>query len=461
MQKPSYSILVVEDDPAYRELLELNLREEGYQVATVADHSEALDYFEKEVYDLVICDLRLPGPSGLELLKQLKNHAPGTRFILLTALGITEQAVQAIKNGADDYLVKGSVTPDSLLEAVNNSLERRHYHEEPDQTVQPNTGEMNILPLIGQNPEMQNLMQRINRVASFRSPVLITGENGTGKEMVARALHQQSPEHDHPFSIIHLGSMSGTLMDSELFGNVKGAFPGANQTRKGLIEEAHQGTIYLHDVAELPQPLQAKFLRLLQHGKIRRLGDSEEIDVDVRIISATTQDLWARMREGTFREDLLYALNVIHLHLPPLRDHLEDLPQLINNILDNIQQKKGIDQKTLTPETLKLLLSYEWQGNIRELETALEHAAILSEDTEIIPDHLPDNLKPSPPGISFHIPPDAISLKKVIKELTEGAEKELILRALALTNNNRTKAARLLGISHRSLLYKLKDYQLR
>lgn len=460
MQKPSYSILVVEDDPAYRELLELNLREEGYQVATVADHSEALDSFEKEVYDLVICDLRLPGPSGLELLKQLKDHAPGTRFILLTALGITEQAVQAIKDGADDYLVKGSVTPDSLLEAVNNSLERK-YHDEPEHTEQLNTGEMNILPLIGQNPEIQNLAQRINRVASFRSPVLITGENGTGKEMVAYALHQHCTAHNRPFSIIHLGSMSGSLMDSELFGNVKGAFPGANQTRKGLIEEAHQGTIYLHDVAELPQPLQAKFLRLLQHGKIRRLGDSEEIDVDVRIISATTQDLWARMREGTFREDLLYAMNVIHLHLPPLRDHLEDLPQLVRHILDNIQEKKGIDQKALSPDTLKLLLSHEWQGNIRELETALEHAAISAEDTEITPDHLPDYLKPSPPGISFHIPPDAISLKKVIKELTEGAEKELILRALALTNNNRTKAARLLGISHRSLLYKLKDYQLR
>ncbi len=461
MQKPSYSILVVEDDPAYRELLELNLREEGYQVSTVTDHSEAIDNFEKEVYDLVICDLRLPGPSGLEVLRQLKDHAPGTRFILLTALGITEQAVQAIKDGADDYLVKGSVTPDSLLEAVTNSLDRKYHQEEPDHTVQPIPGDMDILPLIGHSPEIQNLVQRIHRVASFRSPILITGENGTGKELVARALHQQSPVKEHPFSIIHIGSMTGTLLDSELFGNVKGAFPGANQTRKGLIEEAHQGTIFLHDIADLPQPLQAKFLRLLQHGKIRRLGDSEEIDVDVRIISATTQDLWARMREGTFREDLLYALNVIHLHLPPLRDHIEDLPQLAKQLLVNMLEQKGIDQKTLSQEALKLLLSYDWLGNIRELETALERAAILAEDTEITPEHLPDTLKPSPPGISFHIPPEAIALKKVIKELTEGAEKELILRALAITNNNRTKAARLLGISHRSLLYKLKDYQLR
>jgi two-component system response regulator AtoC len=476
------SILVVEDDSGYRELLELTLREEGYEVATVTNHTEALNACKQDDYDLVICDFRLPGQNGLDLLKELKKRAPNTGFILLTALGKSDQAAQTIKDGADNYLVKGSLTPDTLATAVRKALERRQmwkdnqhmqrsshfvHNGNVQETASAEIGgksphsQFDFEALSGHSPAMADLRERIKRVAPYRSPILITGESGTGKELVARSIHQHSSFKDGSFVSVDVASLPGTLLDSELFGYVKDAFPGADQNMKGQIEEAENGTIYFHDIAELPHPLQAKLLRLIQHQKLRRLGDSQEINANTRVICATTKDLWALTREGAFREDLLYGINVIHLHVPPLRERPEDIPTLVDHILLKLQKTQRIQSKSLSPETMKPLMDYQWPRNIRELETILERSAILAEGPVVTPDHLPDELKPSPKGITFHIPSDLIYLKDVIRELTEKAEKELITRALSQTNNNRTRAAKLLGISHRSLLYKLKDYHIR
>jgi two-component system response regulator AtoC len=492
-------ILVVEDDPDYRELLELSLKEEGYQVFTVADHREALEAFhnpDQPGFDLVICDLRLPGPerSGLNLLKELKERsmrraslqagkearlaatAPG--FILLTALGTNGEARQALQQGADDYLVKGTVTPDSLIQAVRKALQRRH----PVPAYRAVDWQ-----LVGQSAAIKEISSQIDRIASARSrsgaalPVLITGEPGTGKELVARLIHLRSPCagappcREHQFSTVStLGAptrpgLPSTLLDTELFGYVKGAFPGAEAPKIGVIEASDQGTVFLQDIADLPQPLQVKLLRVLQHRKVRRLGDSQEVEVDVRIIGATTRDLWALAKEGTFRDDLLASLNAVHIHMPPLREHAEDIPELVNHFLRRIAGHDGLPATGSTrhihqvsPEAMRLMIKYPFPGNVSELETMLERAVIMAEGLVISLEHLPESLKPFPKGITISFPPEndgaLTPLKKAIRELTETVEKELIRRALSKSFNNRTRAARLLGISHRSLLYKLKEY---
>ena len=461
MQMNSQSILVVEDDAGYRELLELSLREEGYQVSTVANHSEALHAFNDAHYDVVICDFRLPGQNGLDLIKDLKERAPRTAFILLTALGMAGQAKQAISQGADYYLVKGAVEPDTLALAVRKALEQKRLQEENERLRTGQRHEGGMEASVKQSPTMQAIWDQIAKVGSFRSPVLITGESGTGKEQIARSIHDQSPYNDSTFTTINIGSTPSTSLDSELFGYIKGAFPGADQYKKGLIEATDGGTVFFNDIADLARALQPKLLRVIQHGKLRRLGDSQERDVGVRIICATSRDLWAMMREGSFREDLLYGLNVIHLHIPPLRERPEDIPALADHLLSKMMEQQGMELKKLSPEALKLLMDYHWPGNSRELEAVLERAAILADSALITPEHLPEELQPAPQGITFHIPPNLISLKEVIRDLTEQAEKELIQRALSQTENNRTHAAKLLGISHRSLLYKLKDYNIR
>jgi two-component system response regulator AtoC len=459
MKMAATSILAVEDDPGYRELLELALEEEGYKVATVANYTDARHAFEKSPYALVICDLRLPGKSGIELIRDLKQRAPETGFILLTALGIRGQVVQAMKDGVDKYLVKGAMTPDTLLQAVHSVLEQKRLRENQEQNVVP--GSTASIALIGQSAAIRDILNRIERVATFRSPILITGETGTGKEAIARAIHDHSLSRERQFATVQVASLPSSMLDSELFGYVKGAFPGADNSRKGVIEDADGGTVFFDDIADLPQPLQPKIHRVLQQHKLRRLGDSQEKAVDVRIVCATSHDLWAMSREGTFREDLLQALNVVHIHVPPLRDRCEDIPVIADWLFSKINQERDVGLRKLSPEALKILMEYAWPGNVRELESVLERAAVLTEGPMITPEHLPEEVQPAPQGVILHIPEDQIRLKDVLRELTQNAEIELIHRALAKTDNNRTHAAKLLGISHRSLLYKLKEYNIR
>jgi two-component system response regulator AtoC len=380
---------------------------------------------------------------------------------VLTALGVRGQAVQVKKQGVDDYLVKGAITPDSLIQAVRKALNQKKPAKDPDHSHPSPMMEERLNALVGNSPAVKDLEDRINKVAPYRSPVLITGESGTGKELIARSIHEQSQHKDRPFITVHLGSLPISMLDSELFGHVKGAFPGADEAKIGCIEKADGGTVFFHDIADLPQSLQPKLLRVLQHRKFRRLGDSEEQAINVRIICATSRDLWAMIREGTFREDLLYGLNVVHLNIPPLHERPEDIPVLAEHILSEIADKKKIDHRSLSPDALRLLMEYHWPGNIRELTTVLERVTLSNDAHTITLDHLPKELRPAPKGITFYIPPDLISLKNVIREMTERAEKELINRALSQTNSNRTHAAKLLGISHRSLLYKLRDYKIR
>jgi len=486
MQVTSQSILVVEDDPGYRELLELNLTEEGYRVTTAANQTEARDACDKNRYDLVVCDLRLPGKNGIDVVRDLKERTPETSFIVLTALGVRGQAAQAMKDGVDAYLVKGTMTPDSLLQAVREALARNRQRRDDCQPSASSRVDDTPLALVGGSPAIQDIQNRIERLAPFRSPVLITGENGTGKELIAKAIHDHSPSRNGGFAVVRVGSVPCSMLDSELFGYVKGAFPGADINKRGMIEDAVGGTVLFYDIADLPQPLQPKILRVLQRRRLRRLGDSQEREVEVRIICATSRDLWAMTREGLFREDLLSALNVIHIHIPPLRERPEDIPVIAEYLLsrtggqagtpDNIMGmgrqpggsqdalgfggNRGVGSKRLSPEALKAVMEYPWHGNIRELESVLGRAALLAGEI-VQPEHFPREIKPSAPGVTFHIPSDLICLKDVVRQLTEQAEKELITRALSQTNNNRTHAARLLGISHRSLLYKLKEYNIR
>ena len=314
--------------------------------------------------------------------------------------------------------------------------------------------------IIGKSTKMQEIFRRIEKIAEYKSTVLITGESGTGKELVAKAIHYSSPRRDLPFIAVNCGAIPGELLESELFGHVKGAFTGAIAAKKGLFTEADKGTIFLDEIGDLPLNLQVKLLRVLQEGEIRRVGDTRTFQVDVRVIAATAKDLLEEVQKGNFREDLYYRLNVVPFYLPPLRERREDIPLLVWHFLRKYSAETGKEIKEIAPDAMNALVAYEWKGNVRELENVIERAVVMSEGQIITTEYLPEGLVKSTSDIILKIPESRISIKTTVKELVEMAEKELIARALAKTGNNRTRAAELLEISHRALMYKLKEYHL-
>ena len=460
MPEPLERILVVDDEENMVHFLTKLLRAEGFEVEGVRTGEAALDRLRAGPFELVLTDLKLPDTDGIEILKAVRELHPETVVVLITAYGTIESAIEAMRAGAYDYVTK-PFRASEILQVVEKALERVHLRREVSQLRQVVEERFGFASLVGKSAKMQEVYTQIEKVAAARGTVLIQGESGTGKELVAKAIHFNSPRKSGPFVVIDCGAIPEALQESELFGHERGAFTGAIATKKGLFEEAHGGTLFLDEVAELAPGLQAKLLRALQDGEIRRVGGTKTLHVDARVIAATNRDLAAEMREGAFREDLFYRLNVFPIFLPPLRERREDLPLLVDHFLDRLAQEGGKPPKRLSPEALRAMMAYPWPGNVRELEHALERAALLSEGETITDHDLPPEILAPKDELTVILPDSAAGFKETVARLIRDAEVRLILRALAQSGGNRTEAARLLGISRRALLYKLNEYNLR
>ncbi len=446
-------ILIVDDEEGMRHMLSIILKKEGYETTSVSNGNEALTAAEKDDYDFILCDIRMPGMDGLTLLQELKKRGCNSTIIMMSAYGTMDTAIEAMKIGAYDYISK-PFKSDEIILTIKKAEERERLRKENIFLKKEVEGRYKFSNIIAKSKNMLEIFETISKIASYKSTVLIIGESGTGKELIAKAIHYNSPRKNKAFIPINCGAIPENLLESELFGHVRGAFTDAIFTKKGLFEEADGGTIFLDEVSDLPLSLQVKLLRVLQEDEIRRVGDTKPIKVDVRIIAASARDLVGEVKMGRFREDLFYRLNVLNIHLPPLRERKEDIPLLVNHFIEKFNKKIGRNIKGITSDAMKMLMDYEWKGNVRELENVIERAVILADGECISTEHLPE-------GIIKAVTEPVVSITEgefSIKKASSALEKELIKRALKYTGGNRTKAARLLEISHKALLYKMQEY---
>jgi len=446
-------VLVVDDDASLRRIVEYNLAEEGHAVATAASGEEALRALERSRFDLVVTDIKMPGMDGMELLRRVKTASPGTEVIVITAFGTIEMAVEAMKAGAFEYITK-PFNRDELKLAARKALKLRHLEVENVRLRREVARKYGFENIVGDSPAMQRVFRLVEKVADTGAPVLITGESGTGKELVARAVHYRSSRAEQPFVAVNCAAIPRDLLESELFGHVKGAFTGAIRDRSGKFEEANCGTLFLDEVGELPFDLQAKILRALQQMEITPVGSNQIITVDVRIVAASNRDLEEGTREGRFREDLYYRLAVVPIHLPSLRERPEDIPLLVAHFLKTLAPGGGV---TIATEALEALKRHPWKGNVRELENTIERLLILRESDVIRVTDLPEKIRhPAavgrPGGFTFTFPPEGVGL--------EEAEKALILEALRRTGWNQSRAAQLLKVPRHILLYRMEKFEI-
>jgi two-component system response regulator PilR (NtrC family) len=453
-----YKILVVDDDSGMRELLELLLLKHGYHVRCAESGSSAIEAIRNDSPDLVVTDIRMQPVNGLEVLKKCKTISPRTIVIMISAYASTELAVEAMNEGAYDYFPK-PFNNDELLSVISNALHNRG-DEQP--VSESREGPLYFGCMIGESTPMLKVYETIQRVANIGSNVVITGESGTGKELVARAIHRQSARRDQPLVIVNCGGVPENLVESELFGYRKGAFTGAAADRKGLVEAARGGTLFLDEIGELTPILQVKLLRLVQDKTIKMIGGTEEIPVDVRIISATNRDLEHMVMEKTFREDLYYRLNVLHIRVPPLRQRRGDIPLLARYFLAKFTKNFGKDIHKVSTYAMDILCNYEFPGNVRELEHIIERGVAMESSRIILPDSLTLSLhrrkqqeRATLPE-AFEIPAKNFDLDKHIAEI----ESRLLQQALTQAGGIKLKAAKLLGISFRSFRYRLLKYEL-
>jgi len=434
---PRKNILVVDDEKSQREILEMILSEEGYDVTTAASGEAALKFAKDRRFDLALTDLKMTGMDGIELLQQLLAYDSSIIVILLTAHGSIESAKEALRRGAFDYLEK-PYDKAALLETINRALDRLDAID---------------IEIISASPKMETVKKMILKVARSNSTVLVRGESGTGKELIARAVHNQSPRATEMFQAVNCAAINENLLESELFGHEKGSFTGAHAEKKGLFEIADRGTLFLDEIGELDVGMQAKLLRALQERKIRRVGGIHELSVDVRVIAATNRDLRAMVADGRFRDDLYYRINVLSIDVPPLRERREDIPVLIDFFLKKHTKNTSRLITGLAPETKKLMNEYSWPGNVRQLESAIERAILLSEGDLITPEDLPTEVRqevgPAAEG-AFKLPAEGINFEDV--------ERNLITQAMEQTDYNITKAAKLLGLTFRTLQYRLEKF---
>ncbi len=445
-------ILIVDDEEHMRHLLTKMLTEQGYVVEVSADGDGALRRLREDLYDMVITDIRMPGLNGMELLEHTKVLSPETIIIIMTAFGSVDSAVQAIKNGAYHYITK-PFKMEEILVLVRKGMEDKRLRREVTSLREEVSRKYEFGNLIGKSKQMQDIFQLIRRVAHTNSTILIQGESGTGKELVAKAIHYNSPRKEMPLVVVNCSAIPETLLESELFGHVKGSFTGAIATRKGLFEEAHRGSIFLDEVAEVPPSIQVKLLRVLQEREIRRVGGSENIAIDVRLMAATNKTLEEAVRAGEFRDDLFYRLNVIPIHLPGLRDRPEDIPLLVGHFLKKFSTDAGSSIKGISREALNLLMNYSWPGNVRELENAIERAVALGTHTEITPEDLPPAIRMR----ELSYPRDSLPAGLTLQEL----ERDYITKVMERTGGHQIKAAKVLGIDRRTLYRKLIKYGLK
>src|SRR6516225_257292 len=457
-------ILVVDDEKSICELLEITFRKEGHRVEVANSTEAAKRKLESQIFDIIISDIRMPGEDGVNLLKFAKEIAPDSFFVLMTALPALDTAIAALNSGADRYVIKDHNHIDQLRRAVREVSESLRWKKEAGylrRELRRLTGLDNI---IGQSPKMRAIFDLIQTVAPQTSRVLITGESGTGKELVARAIHENSARSQAPFITINCGAFPETLLESELFGYMKGSFTGANENRQGLFQAAHGGTLFLDEIGNMNLAMQVKLYRVLQEGKVRPLGSTEEIDVDVRVIAATNRDLEKAIASGEFREDLFYRLSVIPLHLPSLRERREDIPLLARHFLESFRKSMEKPIEAISPPAMRRLETYDWPGNVRELENTIERAVALESGSEISTTVFPDRISGasvvavSLPGESaaFAFPAEGIDFDGVMAE----TEKRYLRAALDKADGVRTHAAELLKISYRSFRHLAKKHEL-
>jgi len=449
-------ILVVDDEQSMRDFLSIMLKKDGYDVVAAENGGDALKAVQAEIFDLVISDVKMPGMDGIDMLKAVKDVSPETVVVMITAYATAETAVEAMKLGAYDYITK-PFKVDEIKLILQKALEKRHLRKENillRREIESRAGFDNF---IGKSPSMQRVFSLIRQVADTKSTVLVTGESGTGKELVARAIHFSSGRKDKPFVTINCGALPETLLESELFGYMKGSFTGATANKQGLFEAANGGTIFLDEISATTPALQIKLLRVLQEREFMRVGGTTDIKVDVRVIAASNRDLLTEVGKGAFREDLYYRLNVIPVHLPSLRERKEDIAILVDHFLNKFTTA-GKEPKKISADALKLLMSYRWPGNVRELENTIERLVILASGTTIGPEHVPDSLKtssPCPELVPADIPDEGLDLEALLGS----AEKALLQKALDKTGGVKTEAAKLLGLTFRSFRHRLQKYE--
>jgi two-component system, NtrC family, response regulator AtoC len=449
-------VLIIDDEPGLRQTVSLILADEGYEVQAASDGEEGLARALELKPDLVLCDVRMPRLGGLEFLERYRAQKGTAMVIVMTAYGSMELALQAMKAGAYDYLPK-PFSPDQLILVLKKAEEREALRQEVSRLREEVSIQRRYREIIAKSPAMTKALEVAAKVARHPSPVLITGESGTGKELVARLIHNESDRADSPFVPVNCGAIPENLLESELFGYVRGAFSGADRDKPGLFEVASGGTIFLDEIGEMPATLQVKLLRVLQESEIRRLGDTRTRSIDVRLVSATNKDFAEEMRTGTFRRDLYYRIAVVPIHLVPLRQRRDEIPLLVRHFVDQNNRKLRLDLKGVDADAMRLMLEYSWPGNVRELENTIERAMVLSEGPGIGVADLPDNVRSPLPAFDD---PDLGDDELSVKKHSAALERRLIRQALERTGGNKTRAAELLDLSSRALLYKVREYGL-
>lgn len=454
-------ILVVDDEKGLREVLSIMLKRAGYAVIEATDGEEAIGHINKEIFDLVITDLRMPKADGMEVLKAVKSSSPETVVLVITAFATADSAVDAMKQGAYDYLTK-PFQVDEVQLIIRNALEKRRLSAENILLKREMASQSSFAQLVGQSESMQKVFDVVRQVADAKSNVLICGESGTGKELVARAIHYNSARSSMPFVAVNCSAVPETLLESELFGHMKGSFTGAMANKAGLFEVANGGTIFLDEIGDTTPAIQVKLLRVIQEREFRRVGGSQDIKVDVRVVAATNKDLEKAVAEGSFREDLYYRLDVIPIRLPPLRLRTGDIPILAEHFLGKFSQESGKPAPVLTPEAMHVLLGHEWRGNVRELENLIERVVTFSTGASVSDEDIRGWLHRAvtaqqQQGVPTDLPEDGLDLEGLIN----GIEKDLLLKALERAMWVKKKAARLLRLNTRSFRYRLEKYAIK
>lgn len=454
MNKEAKKILIVDDDASHRIMIKATLLEYGYEIFEASDGSEAVAMVGKRFFDLIMLDLKMKNMDGVEALKQIKKISPAIPVLIMTAYASVQTAVEALKLGAIDYLMKPLdiekviQTIDKVLNSQTLKIDDKIFKERVDR-------EFDFSSIIGKSKKMRDIFETIALTAPSDATILILGESGSGKELVAEAIHKNSLRKDKPFIKVNCAALAENLLESELFGHEKGAFTGAHSKREGRFEQANNGTLFLDEIGDMSASTQAKILRALQEGEFERLGGNKTIKVNVRIIAATNKNLEEEVEKGQFRKDLFFRLSVVPIYLPPLRERREDLPLLADYFLKKYAKKNNRLIKGFIPSAIDMLLRYQWPGNVRELENVIERAVIISREDMITPDALPNALKNNADGEVDD------SFDNLAGRLIKDVEKELIIKTLEQTNHNITQAAKLLGITRRGLQYKLKELQIK
>lgn len=450
------TVLIIDDEPGLRQTVSLILGEEGYEVHTASDGEEGLARAAELEPDIILCDVRMPRLNGIDFLERYRSEGGQALVIVMTAYGGLDLAIEAMKKGAYDYISK-PFGADQLVLLLKKAEERESLRREVRRLRGEVRAERRFGEIIAKSAAMQKSLEMATKVAPYPSSVLITGESGTGKEVVARLIHAESDRADRAFVPLNCGAIPEALLEAELFGYTRGAFTGAERDREGLFEAAAGGTLFLDEIGDMPASLQVKLLRTLQEGEVRRLGENKSRDVDVRIIAATNKDLEEEIREQRFRRDLYYRVAVIPIHLVPLRQRREEIPPLVHHFVEVFNERLRLEVEGVEPETMQLLVDYGWPGNVRELENTIERAMVLTSGPKLAPDDLPHHITSPVPALDDpDLPPDELSVKKHGAAL----ERRLIAKALERTRGNKTRAAELLELSSRALLYKIRDYNL-